>query len=128
MAEQQYEAAAIEASVQSLSYTQLLTLYHQIQNTDGGDYNANLVAAVEQRANGVLDADAQLATLEDGTSINSTDFFYGNLAEESSKNANEYNAVVSDALNIIANNSKQAQEDLNWYRENYAEEIGRAHV
>ena len=40
MAEQQYEAAAIEAGVQSLSYVQLLTLYHQIQNTDGGDYNA----------------------------------------------------------------------------------------
>lgn len=121
MAEQQYDAAAIESGVQSLSYVQLLTLQHQIQNTDGGDYNANLVAAVELRANRVLDADAQLATLEDGTSINSTDFFYGNLAEESSKNANEYNAVVSDALNIIANNSKQAQEDLNWYRENYAE-------
>lgn len=121
MAEQQYDAAAIESGVQSLSDAQLLTLYHQIQNTDGGDYNANLVAAVELRANRVLDADAQLATLEDGTSINSTDFFYGNLAEESSKNANEYNAVVSDALNIIANNSKQAQEDLNWYRENYAE-------
>lgn len=121
MAEQQYEAAAIEAGVQSLSYVQLLTLQHQIQNTDGGDYNANLVAAVEQRANRILDADAQLATLEDGTSINATDFFYGNLAEESSKNANEYNAVISDALNTIANNSKQAQEDLNWYRENYAE-------
>lgn len=121
MAEQQYEAAAIEAGVQSLSYVQLLTLQHQIQNTDGGDYNANLVAAVEQRANRILDADAQLATLEDGTSINATDFFYGNLAEESSKNADEYNAVISDALNTVANNSKQAQEDLNWYRENYAE-------
>ena len=121
MAEQQYEAAAIEAGVQSLSYVQLLTLQHQIQNTDGGDYNANLVAAVEQRANRILDADAQLATLEDGTSINATDFFYGNLAEESSNNADEYNAVISNALNTIANNSKQAQEDLNWYRENYAE-------
>lgn len=121
MAEQQYEAAAIEAGVQSLSYVQLLTLQHQIQNTDGGDYNANLVAAVEQRANRILDADAQLATLEDGTSINATDFFYGNLAEESSKNANEYNATIANALNTIANNSKQAQEDLNWYRENYAE-------
>ena len=121
MAEQQYDAAAIESGVQSLSDAQLLTLYHQIQNADGGNYNANLVAAVEQRANRVLDADAQLTTLEDGTSINSTDFLYGNLAEESSKNADEYNAVISDALNIIANNSKQAQEDLNWYRENYAE-------
>lgn len=121
MAEQQYDAAAIESGVQSLSDAQLLTLYHQIQNTDGGGYNANLVAAVEQRANRVLDADAQLATLEDGTSINSTDFFYGNLAEESSKNADEYNVVISDALTTIANNSKQAQEDLNWYRENYAE-------
>ena len=121
MAEQQYEAAAIEAGVQSLSEVQLLTLYHQIQNADGGNYNANLVAAVEQRANRVLDADAQLATLEDGTSINATDFFYGNLAEESSKNADEYNAVISNALNTIVNNSKQAQEDLTWYRENYAE-------
>ena len=121
MAEQQYDAAAIESGVQSLSDAQLLTLYHQIQNADGGNYNANLVAAVEQRANRVLDADAQLTTLEDGTSINSTDFLYGNLAEESSKNADEYNAVISDALNTIANNSKQAQEDLNWYRENYAE-------
>ena len=121
MAEQQYEAAAIEAGVQSLSDVQLLTLHHQIQNADGGNYNANLVTAVEQRANRVLDADAQLATLEDGTSINATDFLYGNLAEESSKNANEYNAVISNALNTIANNSKQAQEDLNWYRENYAE-------
>lgn len=121
MAEQHYEAAAIEASVQSLSYTQLLTLYHQIQNADGGNYNANLVAAVEQRANRVLDADAQLATLEDGTSINATDFLYGNLAEESTKNADEYNATIANALNTIANNSKQAQEDLNWYRENYAE-------
>lgn len=121
MAEQQYEAAAIESGVQSLSDAQLLTLYHQIQNADGGNYNANLVAAVEQRANRVLDADAQLATLEDGTSINSTDFFYGNLAEESSKNADEYNAVISDALNTIANNSKKAQEDLDWYRDNYAE-------
>ena len=121
MAEQQYDAAAIESGVQSLSDAQLLTLYHQIQNADGGNYNANLVAAVEQRANRVLDADAQLTTLEDGTSINSTDFLYGNLAEESSKNADEYNDVISDALNIIANNSKQAQEDLNWYRENYAE-------
>lgn len=120
MAEQQYEAAAIEAGVQSLSYTQLLTLYHQIQNNDGGDYNANLVAAVEQRANRVLDEDAQLATLEDGTSINATDFLYGNLAEESSKNADDYNATIADALNTIANNSKQAQEDLTWYRENYA--------
>ena len=70
-----------------------------------------MVAAVEQRANRVLDADAQLATLEDGTSINATDFFYGNLAEESSKNADEYNAVISNALNTIVNNSKQAQED-----------------
>ena len=121
MAEQLYEAAAIESGVQSLSDAQLLTLYHQIQNTDGGGYNANLVAAVEQRANRVLDADAQLATLEDGTSINATDFFYGNLAEESSTNADEYNVVISDALTTIANNSKQAQEDLNWYRENYAE-------
>lgn len=120
MAEQQYEAAAIEAGVQSLSDVQLLTLHHQIQNTDGGDYNANLVAAVEQRANRVLDADAQLTTLEDGTSINSTDFLYGNLAEESTKNADEYNATIANALNTIANNSKQAQEDLTWYRENYA--------
>jgi hypothetical protein len=122
MAEQQYEAAAIEAGVQSLSDVQLLTLYHQIQNTDGGDYNANLVAAVEQRANRILDADAQLATLDDGTTINATDFLYGgNLAEESTKNADEYNATIANALNTIANNSKQAQEDLNWYRENYAE-------
>lgn len=121
MAEQQYEAAAIEAGVQSLSYTQLLTLYHQIQNADGGNYNANLVAAVTQRAERVLDADEQVTTLEDGTAVHSTDFLYGNLAEESSKNADEYNAVISDALNTIANNSKQAQEDLNWYRENYAE-------
>ena len=121
MAEQQYEAAAIEAGVQSLSDVQLLTLHHQIQNADGGNYNANLVTAVEQRANRILDADAQLATVEDGTSINSTDFFYGNLAEESSTNADEYNVVISDALTTIANNSKQAQEDLNWYRENYAE-------
>ena len=121
MAEQQYDAAAIESGVQSLSDAQLLTLYHQIQNTDGGNYNANLVAAVEQRANRVLDADAQLTTLEDGTSINATDFLYGNLAEESSTNADEYNVVISNALNTIANNSKQAQEDLNWYRENYAE-------
>ena len=122
MAEQQYEAAAIEAGVQSLSDVQLLTLHHQIQNADGGNYNANLVTAVEQRANRILDADAQLATLEDGTSINSTDFFYGNLAEESSTNADEYNVVINNALNTVANNSKQAQEDLNWYRENYAEE------
>ena len=121
MAEQQYDAAAIESGVQSLSDAQLLTLYHQIQNADGGNYNANLVAAVEQRANRVLDADAQLTTLEDGTSINSTDFLYGNLAEESSKNADEYNAVISNALNTVANNSKQAQEDLKWNRENYAE-------
>lgn len=120
MAEQQYEAAAIEAGVQSLSYVQLLTLYHQIQNTDGGDYNANLVAAVEQRANRVLDADAQLETFKDGTSINATDFLYGNLAEESTTHADDYNATIADALNTIANNSKQAQEDLNWYRENYA--------
>jgi len=121
MAEQQYEAAAIEAGVQSLSDVQLLTLYHQIQNTDGGDYNANLVAAVEQRANRILDADAQLATLDDGTIINATDFLHGNLAKESTKNADEYNATIANALNTIANNSKQAQEDLNWYRENYAE-------
>ncbi|NLD20719.1 MAG: hypothetical protein GX663_10875 [Clostridiales bacterium] len=121
MAEQQYDAAAIEAGVQSLSDVQLLTLHHQIQNADGGDYNANLVTAVEQRANRILDADAQLATLEDGTSINATDFFYGNLAEESSTNADEYNTSINDALNTVANNSKQAQEDLNWYRENYAE-------
>lgn len=120
MAEQQYEAAAIEAGVQSLSDAQLLTLYHQIQNADGGNYNANLVAAVEQRANRVLDADAQLATLDDGTTINATDFLYGNLAEESTKNADEYNATIVNALNTIANNSKQAQEDLTWYRENYA--------
>lgn len=121
MAEQQYEAAAIEASVQSLSYTQLLTLYHQIQNADGGNYNANLVAAVTQRAERVLDADEQVTTLEDGTSINATDFLYGNLAEESSTNADDYNTIINDALNTVANNSKQAQEDLNWYRENYAE-------
>lgn len=120
MAEQQYEAAAIEASVQSLSYTQLLTLYHQIQNNDGANYNADLVTAVEQRANRVLDDDAQLATLDDGTTINATDFLYGNLAEESTKNADEYNATIANALNTIANNSKQAQEDLTWYRENYA--------
>ena len=120
MAEQQYEAAAIEAGVQSLSYTQLLTLYHQIQNADGGNYNADLVTAVEQRANRVLDDDAQLATLDDGTTINATDFLYGNLAEESTKNADEYNATIANALNTIANNSKQAQEDLTWYRENYA--------
>ena len=122
MAEQQYEAAAIEAGVQSLSDVQLLTLHHQIQNADGGNYNANLVTAVEQRANRILDADAQLATLEDGTSINSTDFFYGNLAEESSTNTGDYNTVINNAINTVANNSKQAQEDLNWYRENYAEE------
>lgn len=120
MAEQQYEAAAIEAGVQSLSDAQLLTLYHQIQNADGGNYNADLVTAVEQRANRVLDDDAQLATLDDGTTINSTDFLYGNLAEESTKNADEYNATIANALNTIANNSKQAQEDLTWYRENYA--------
>lgn len=120
MAEQQREAAAIEAGVQSLSYTQLLTLYHQIQNADGGNYNADLVTAVEQRANQVLDDDAQLATLDDGTTINATDFLYGNLAEESTKNADEYNATIANALNTIANNSKQAQEDLTWYRENYA--------
>lgn len=121
MAEQQYEAAAIEASVQSLSYTQLLTLYHQIQNADGGNYNANLVAAVTQRAERVLDADEQVTTLEDGTSINATDFLYGTLAEESSTNEADYNTIINDALNTVANNSKQAQEDLNWYRENYAE-------
>lgn len=121
MAEQQYEAAAIEASVQSLSYTQLLTLYHQIQNADGGNYNANLVAAVTQRAERVLDADEQVTTLEDGTAVHSTDFLYGNLAEESSTNADDYKAIINDALNTVANNSKQAQEDLNWYRENYAE-------
>ena len=121
MAEQQYEAAAIEAGVQSLSDVQLLTLHHQIQNADGGNYNANLVTAVEQRANRILDADAQLATLEDGTAVHATDFLYGTLAEESSTNADEYNVVISDALTTIANNSKQAQEDLNWYRENYAE-------
>lgn len=120
MAEQQYEAAAIEAGVQSLSDAQLLTLYHQIQNADGGNYNADLVTAVEQRANRVLDDDAQLATLDDGTTINATDFLYGNLAEESTKNADEYNATIANALNTIANNSKQAQEDLTWYRENYA--------
>ncbi len=120
MAEQQHEAAAIEAGVQSLGYVQLLTLYHQIQNTDGGNYNADLVTAVEQRANRVLDDDAQLATLDDGTTINATDFLYGNLAEESTKNADEYNATIANALNTIANNSKQAQEDLTWYRENYA--------
>ena len=120
MAEQQYEAAAIEAGVQSLSDAQLLTLYHQIQNADGSNYNADLVAAVEQRANRVLDDDAQLATLDDGTTINATDFLYGNLAEESTKNADEYNATIANALNTIANNSKQAQEDLTWYRENYA--------
>lgn len=120
MAEQQYEAAAIEAGVQSLSDAQLLTLYHQIQNADGANYNADLVTAVEQRANRVLDDDAQLATLDDGTTINATDFLYGNLAEESTKNADEYNATIANALNTIANNSKQAQEDLTWYRENYA--------
>src|SRR5574344_853647 len=120
MAEQQYEAAAIEAGVQSLSDAQLLTLHHQIQNNDGANYNADLVTAVEQRANRVLDDDAQLATLDDGTTINATDFLYGNLAEESTKNANEYNATIANALNTIANNSKQAQEDLTWYRENYA--------
>lgn len=120
MAEQQYEAAAIEAGVQSLSYVQLLTLYHQIQNNDGANYNADLVTAVEQRANRVLDDDAQLATLDDGTTINATDFLYGNLAEESTKYADEYNATIANALNTIANNSKQAQEDLTWYRENYA--------
>lgn len=120
MAEQQREAAAIEAGVQSLSYTQLLTLHHQIQNNDGANYNADLVTAVEQRANQVLDDDAQLATLDDGTTINATDFLYGNLAEESTKNADEYNATIANALNTIANNSKQAQEDLTWYRENYA--------
>lgn len=120
MAEQQHEAAAIEAGVQSLSYTQLLTLHHQIQNNDGANYNADLVTAVEQRANQVLDDDAQLATLDDGTTINATDFLYGNLAEESTKNADEYNATIANALNTIANNSKQAQEDLTWYRENYA--------
>ena len=81
----------------------------------------NLVAAVEQRANRVLDADAQLETFNDGTSINATDFLYGNLAEESTTNADDYNTTIADALNTIANNSKHAQEDLNWYRENYAE-------
>lgn len=121
MAEQQYEAAAIEAGVQSLSDAQLLTLYHQIQNADGGNYNANLVAAVTQRAERVLDADEQVTTLEDGTAVHSTDFLYGNLAEESSTNADDYNTIINDALNTVANNSKQAQEDLNWYRENYAE-------
>ena len=122
MAEQQYEAAAIEAGVQSLSDVQLLTLHHQIQNADGGNYNANLVTAVEQRANRILDADAQLATLEDGTAVHATDFLYGNLAEESSTNADDYNTIINDALTTVTNNSKQAQEDLNWYRENYAEE------
>lgn len=121
MAEQQYEAAAIEAGVQSLSDVQLLTLHHQIQNATGGNYNANFVTAVEQRANRILDADAQLATLEDGTAVHATDFLYGTLAEESSTNEADYNTIINDALNTVANNSKQAQEDLNWYRENYAE-------
>src|SRR5574344_3126603 len=104
MAEQQYEAAAIEAGVQSLSDAQLLTLYHQIQNADGGNYNADLVTAVEQRANRVLDDDAQLATLDDGTTINATDCLYGNLAEESTKKANEYNATIANALNAMGKN------------------------
>lgn len=121
MAEQQYEAAAIEAGVQSLSYVQLLTLYHKIQSTDGSGYNANFVTAVTQRAERVLDADEQVTALEDGTAVHATDYLYGNLAEESSTNADDYNTIVNDALTTVANNSKQAQEDLNWYRENYAE-------
>ena len=121
MAEQQLEAAAIEAGVQSLSYVQLLTLYHKIQSTDGSGYNANFVTAVTQRAERVLDADEQITALEDGTAVHATDYLYGNLAEESSTNADDYNTIVNDALTTVANNSKQAQEDLNWYRENYAE-------
>lgn len=121
MAEQQYEAAAIEAGVQSLSYVQLLTLYHKIQSTDGSGYNANFVTAVTQRAERVLDADEQITALEDGTAVHATDYLYGNLAEESSTNADDYNTIVNDALTTVANNSKQAQEDLKWYRENYAE-------
>lgn len=120
MANQQFDNAAVEAGVQSLNYVQLLTLYHQIQNTGGDNYSSQLTKAVTSRAEHILDNDDRIDNLEDGTEVHATDFLYGSLNETGVANSQEYNKTIADALNTVASNMEQAQNDLTWYRENYA--------
>ena len=114
---QQLEAAAVESGVQQLNYQQLLTLYHQIQNTDGGNYSKELVEAVNARAERVLDKDELIGTI-DGENVYAADYLYNTLEEESKKVS--YDETIVDALNTVANKAQETQEDLTWYRENYA--------
>ncbi len=108
---------AIQDSVKVLSYTELLTLYHAIQNNEGAQLNQDLVDAVNTRAEQVLDADVAVKDDTNAENAYANAYLY---SLDNAVNTDSYNETLTNAFNKADAAAIEAAKNIEWMRENYS--------